>query len=211
MTAQSGSHYLETEVKFHVPDIGQMHQRLQKLGAAAQPERSESNIRFENPAGTMKGSDQLLRLRKDDACRLTFKKRPASQRGQCKTYHELEVEVSDFDTMHAILNALGFKAVQRYDKRRQVFTWRDVEVCIDHMPFGTFMEIEGPEAGIKAAASALALHWEKRILTNYLAIFEMVRHREHLPFNDATFENFKSFSVDITHFLPQLWAGPSER
>jgi len=206
---RSTPHYLEIEVKFHLLKVERMHKRLLELGAAAGPESFETNLRFENPAGTLKNSDRLLRLRKDGACRLTFKERPANQTGECKTYHELEVEVSDFDTMTAILNALGFTPVQRYDKLRRIFTWQDVEICIDTMPFGTFMEIEGPEESIKATAELLELPWEHRILANYLSIFELLRKNHHWSFNDVTFENFASFSVDITHYLPDLWAEPA--
>jgi adenylate cyclase class 2 len=200
---------LEIEVKFHLADADAMRQRLIHAGASAGPERFESNLRYENPEGTLKTSDRLLRLRRDDACRLTFKKRPESNGGECKTYHELEVKVSDFDTMAAILDQLGFEAVQRYDKRRQTFVWNDVEICIDTMPFGTFMEIEGGKAGIRAAAAALDLPWERRILSNYLAIFELLRSSAGLPFRDVTFENFERVQIDMAPYLPLLWAGSS--
>lgn len=200
------ANHIETEVKFHLPDPDGVKQHLRELGAAAAAEHFETNIRFENPEGSLMPSDRLLRLRMDSACRLTFKKRPAVKDSECKTYQELEVEVSDFETMAAILNQLGFAAVQRYDKRRQVFTWQTVELCIDTMPFGTFLEIEGDKAGIKNAAAVLSLPWEERILTNYLAIFDLLRKGERLPFNDVTFENFAACCVDVGSYLPQLWA-----
>lgn len=200
------ANHIETEVKFHLPDPDGVKQRLRELGAAAAAEHFETNIRFEDPEGSLMPSDRLLRLRMDSACRLTFKKRPAVRDGECKTYRELEVEVSDFETMAAILHQLGFAAVQRYDKRRQVFTWQTVELCIDTMPFGTFLEIEGDAAGIKNAAAVLSFPWEERILTNYLAIFDLLRKGERLPFNDVTFENFAAFRVDVVSYLPRLWA-----
>ena len=201
---------IETEVKFHLEDVATMHECLIELGAHAGEVHFETNIRFENPDRSLKRNDRLLRLRKDNECRLTFKKPPAARTSECKTYHELEVKISDFDTMVAILNNLGFSAVQRYEKRRRVYIWNDVELCIDIMPFGTFMEIEGSEERIKAAAAALMLPWNQRILTNYLAIFELIRKNEHLSFKDVTFDNFASTSVDICRFLPELWAAPSD-
>jgi adenylate cyclase class 2 len=203
---QQSSDHLEIEVKFYLPDVDSVRKRLLKLGATESPECMETNIRFENPERSLKARHQLLRLRKDDGCRLTFKEPPRQTMKEFKVYRELEVRVSDFDTMSSILKALGFEAVQRYDKRRRSYRWKDVTLCIDTMPFGTFLEIEGPQMGIKAVAKTLALPWEERIVSNYLAIFDLLRHRYQLPFEDVTFENFRSYPVNIAPHLPELRA-----
>ena len=203
---QSASHNLEIEVKFFLPQAQRIHRRLSNLGAIGQPEHFETNLRFDHPSETLKRSHQLLRLRMDNACRLTFKRRPLKPDTECKTYQEFEVTVSDCNTMNAILNALGFKVVQRYEKRRQIYTWRKVELCIDTMPFGTFLEIEGSKEHIKATAAILELPWQERILLNYLAIFEFLRRRESLPFTNVTFDNFQALDIDMVPYLPHLWA-----
>ncbi len=203
---QSADH-LEIEVKFHLKQPGALHRHLMDLGATARPERFERNLRFEDADHSLKAGRKLLRLRHDDTCRLTFKSRPSPMKTECKVYRELEVTVSDFDTMQGILNGLGFKAVQTYEKRRRILSWNRVELCIDTMPYGTFLEIEGAEADIRAAAALLGLPWEKRILANYLAIFEVLRSRYNLPFNDVTFENFAQYPADITPLLDELEAG----
>lgn len=198
---------LEIEVKFHLNQPETLVQRLIELGANSKPEIFERNLRFEDPGHTLKAGNKLLRLRRDDTCRLTFKSKPSPIKTECKVYRELEVTVSDFDAMQGILNGLGFQAVQTYEKRRRTFSWEEVELCIDTMPYGTFLEIEGAEADIKAAAARLNLPWEKRILANYLAIFELLRSRHHLPFRDVTFSNFKQYPTDITPLLGELEAG----
>ena len=106
--------------------------------------------------------------------------------------------------MNRILQCLGFRPTQVYEKRRQVFDWHDVEFCLDRMPFGTFLEIEGPGQSIQNAARQLGLVWRDRILTNYLAIFETMRKKFKLPFNDVTFSNFERHPVDIAPLLPVL-------
>ncbi len=196
---------LEIEVKFHVTDTDAIRRRLIEMGAVAGERRFERNLRFDNRRQDLYRKDQLLRLRQDGACRLTWKQKPASCDDQeCKVYHELEVEVGDHDTMAAILNALGYRSVQCYEKWRRTFAWRDVEICLDQMPFGTFLEIEGDAGNIKSAARRLGLIWGERILTNYLAIFELLREAHALPFNDLTFDNFRRHPVSIEPHLPAL-------
>jgi len=74
------------------------------------------------------------------------------------------------------------------------------------MPYGIFLEIEGPKKGIKTTAHMLGLPWSKRILENYLAIFDVLRKDCGLPFYDVTFYNFKQYQVDITPYLASLQA-----
>jgi adenylate cyclase, class 2 len=198
---------LEIEVKFFITDPRVMHHHLEKMGATAGSEVFESNLRFEDAGETLKRGGRLLRLRKDDSCRLTYKCPPLRDDPEFKVYRELEVEVSDCDTMTGILRELGYQSAQIYEKRRRVYHWHDVEFCMDRMPFGDFLEIEGPGQRIKDAAGRLGLAWRDRILRNYLSIFEMLRHEYKLPFTDVTFANFESHPVDLTPMLPSLCEG----
>lgn len=204
--AQS-DHHLEIEVKFHLPDPSQTLKLLEQMGAKARPKVFETNMRYEDDAHTLIQNNCLLRLRRDDQCRLTYKSPPEKQETQCKVYRELEVNVSDFETMAAILNALGFQGVQIYEKERQTFSCQDVLICLDTMPYGNFLEIEGKEQGIRQTAHALCLQWDKRILANYLGIFETLRQEYGLPFKDVTFDNFKMHPVDIEPCLSLFEAG----
>lgn len=202
---------LEIEVKFFLADPQAMHQRLLKLSATARPEVFETNLRFEDSGHTLEKGGKLLRLRRDEVCRLTYKCPAHHEDTDCKVLKELEVVVSDFDTMAGILKALGYHPVQIYEKRRRIFDWRDIEFCLDIMPFGAFLEIEGPGDSIKDAARRLDLAWGDRILANYLAIFNMLRTRFELPFNDVTFARFQNHPVDIGPLLPSLQAGGKQQ
>lgn len=195
---------LEVEVKFFVEDAQQMHSRLVSLGATERSEVFETNIRFDNSRQTLTTQGKLLRLRRDKACRLTFKSPPVQDDPECKVFRELEIEVSDLKTTADILQVLGYDPVQTYEKRRRTFDWHDVELCLDVMPFGDFLEIEGPKRSIKDAAQGLGLVWGDRILFTYLAIFEALRNRFNLPFNNVTFNDFERHPVDIRPLLPAL-------
>jgi adenylate cyclase class 2 len=72
------------------------------------------------------------------------------------------------------------------------------------MPYGDFLEIEGQKEDIKELAYRIGLKWQKRILLNYLAIFEVIRQKSNLPFYDVTFSNFINIRFDFARYLDLL-------
>ena len=200
-------HYpLEIEVKFHLPQVNSTRDRILAIGATSCGKLFEINICYEDRAKSLKDRHILLRLRKDDKNRLTFKSPPVHNDRDFKTYREFEVVVDDFDTCRAILDGLGFHAEQSYEKWRETFFLGDTKLLIDTVPFGVFLEVEGSKSDILDVAGRLELKWEERIVLNYLEIFEIIRRGENLPYNDMAFDNFKKAPVDITRYLPLLYA-----
>ena len=198
---------LEIEVKFHLPDIDPMRDRLIAMDAAPYGRVFETNIRFENGLKTLKKEGILLRLRRDDRSRLTFKSTPSTPDTQFKVHNELEVEVGDFQACQDILKALGYLPEQVYEKWRETFVLDDTSLLIDTMPYGTFLEIEGEKSRIRAIADRLSLNWRERILLNYLEVFEFIQREEGLGFSDITFDNFKGVLFDMNKYLPSFYAG----
>jgi adenylate cyclase class 2 len=166
------------------------------------PRVYEQNVRLDTADQALLQKWQLLRLRQDTAVRLTFKGPvPEDVVSEAKVREELEVTVGDFDTAVLIFERLGFAPVQVYEKYRETFQLVGVEVVLDEMPFGNFLELEGSEVGIRTAAAILGLDWGKRLTTNYLAIMAQLKARYDLPFDDITFANFESLSVSVADVL----------
>jgi adenylate cyclase class 2 len=197
---------LEIEVKFHLPEIKPIRDRMLAMGATHCGRVFETNVRYEDASKSLKKQGILLRLRKDDLIRLTFKSSLSLPDTQFKIHRELEVEVGDFDVCHSILQGLGFHPEQAYEKWRETLVFNNTNLLIDTMPYGMFLEIEGQKSHIRNMADRLGLKWEERILLNYLEIFEIVQREEGLPFRDITFENFKATHLDIRKYLPLLYA-----
>lgn len=190
---------LEIEVKFYLGRdeerrISLIH-RIEEMGGRSRGRVFERNIRFEDERCSLIQRKSLLRLRKDRRTRLTFKSAPAGMsdqdRGDFKIFHELEVDVGDFSTMVQILEAVGFHQAQVYEKWRETFQVNGSLICMDTMPYGEFLEIEGPKEAIPVLAAGMGLDWDCRILENYLGIFAGLKEALRLSFNDITFENFK--------------------
>ena len=151
----------------------------------------------------------LLRLRQDEKTTFTLKTRPPVKSTDYKIVNELGVEVSDFATMGQILQMLGFHPELKYEKWRETIVSGQTVFCLDRMPYGDFLEIEGQEKDIRYYASRFGLNWQKRIIFNYLTIFEIMRKNLNLDFNDLTFNNFETVDVDAGAFLDRLEAGNS--
>ncbi|MBN1841221.1 MAG: class IV adenylate cyclase [Deltaproteobacteria bacterium] len=197
---------VEIEVKFYLHDVNSVRERVLSMGAAFSGRFFETNICFEDAAKSFKNQDILLRLRKDDKARLTFKSPPDHPDRDFKIYRELEIEVDDFDTCRAVLEGIGFHPEQTYEKWRETFILADTKLLIDTTPYGVFLEIEGQKSDILDITNRLDLKWEERILLNYLEIFEIIRREEALSFSDMTFDNFRSAPADIGRYLPLLYA-----
>jgi len=198
---------LEVEVKFYLTDIEGMRNSILKLGAKSNGRVFETNIRYEDKNNSLMKKKSLLRLRQDEKTTITFKSSPAVRSKEYKIFNELEAEVSDFATMGQILEALGYHPAQKYEKWRETIKLDQTLFCLDSMPYGNFLEIEGQEKEIRHYASQLGLNWHKRILFNYLEIFEIIRKNLSLDFKDLTFNNFATIAVDALAFLDKLEAG----
>ncbi len=200
---------LEIEVKFYLHDLKSIRQRIIDLDAQCHGRFFETNLRFEDPRISLIKNNALLRLRKDTKTTLTYKSNPPEDNNEFKVFNELEVEVSEFKTMKQILAALGFHVAQKYEKWRETFSLGDTHFCLDTMPFGDILEIEGQKKEIRHFSDRLDLNWNERILLNYLEIFDILKDQLNLQFNDLTFDNFKAVDLNAAQFCHHLQADPT--
>ena len=201
--------YFETEVKFLITDAGYLREKLISLGAVSGGNFFETNIRFDNKNKSLFKNKSLLRLRKDAKTTLTFKSRPPVKDNRFKIMKELEVEVGDFSIAGQILESLGFIEEQIYEKWRETLTTGNTCFCIDKMPYGDFLEIEGQKEEIIKYSFLLGLDWGERILLNYIELFDILKKSLGLPFSDVTFDNFKNIRIDFSRYLNEVKTGES--
>jgi adenylate cyclase class 2 len=186
----------ELEVKFFVSDLQAAERRLQALGAQLSlPRVFEVNLRFDTPGGDLGRNFQVLRLRQDAIARLTFKG-PASGLEGVRLRREIEFEVSDFDSARAFLEALGYQVVLIYEKFRTAYDLDGVEVSLDELPYGTFVEVEGPSpVAIREVTHKLGLDWDAAVPASYTALFDQLKVRLGLGMRDLSFESFALLSI----------------
>ena len=196
---------LEIEIKFYITDLDGLRNKIRSAGAEWKGGGFESNIRFDDQSMRLTRERKLLRLRQDSGCRLTVKTPAEDCDTGFKIFREVEVAVGDSETMTAILGELGYFPRQVYEKERETYRFNGTELCLDTLPFGHFLEIEGDKDDIRAAAEVLGLNWEDRITANYLSLFAALREKLHLPFEDITFENFSRIKLDSSRVQQILY------
>jgi adenylate cyclase, class 2 len=114
---------------------------LEKTGAIFLREDFEVNELY--GGGILRLKNAVLRIRKIQGVTiLTYKERIKND-SEIKHQIEYETEVSNEEAIEKIIESLGFKKVAVYEKRRQTWELNGVEILLDELPFGLFMEIEG--------------------------------------------------------------------
>ena len=134
---------IETEKKYRLSkeQFDEVLFSLKELNGEFIKEEFEVNLLY--GGGILEEEKALLRVRKiDDKTILTYKKQLHNNLG-IKQHTEYETEVADGDEIENIIKSLGFQLGMVYEKRRQTWHLQGVEVCLDELPFGLFMEVEG--------------------------------------------------------------------
>jgi adenylate cyclase class 2 len=134
---------IETEKKYRLSkeQFAEVLNSLKDLNGEFIKEEFEVNLLY--GGGILEKDRAILRVRKiDDKTILTYKKQIHNDLG-VKQHTEFETEVSDADALENIIRVLGFRLLMLYEKKRQTWHLQNVEICLDELPFGLFMEVEG--------------------------------------------------------------------
>jgi adenylate cyclase class 2 len=187
---------MEIEAKFYIQNLSFFENRLKSLGAECiQPRVHEINLRFDFPDHSLSRDLRVLRLRQDNRAILTYKG-PSEPDENVSVRQEIEIEVSSFQSARHFLEALGYQVAVMYEKYRTTYKLDVVEVSLDGMPYGTFIEIEGPDpASIQVAAAVLRLNWNVRCSESYLAIFYRLCEKRGLKLGNLSFQDFEGLTI----------------
>jgi len=149
---------IEIEKKYRIGSVeeaARLRERLRALGAETSGEEFEENTLYTGPG--LERGHRVLRLRRvNGRAVFTFKESQSDASG-IKRRREDETVVADADALAAILDALGYTPAVVYEKRRETWLVVGVEVVLDELPFGLFVEIEGEEELILKAERLLKL------------------------------------------------------
>ena len=159
----------EIEVKFPLRDRSELVRKLTDLGATRlYPETFEDNIVLDRRGA-------LLRVRKFGRYAIATYKGPAMFDSGVKTREEVQTGVESFELAIQLFDSLGFKPTFRYQKFREVWRVRDVEVVLDRTPIGDYFEIEGPMDVIRAVAGELGMNVDQGLWQTYADLYRQAR------------------------------------
>jgi adenylate cyclase class 2 len=189
----------EIEAKFYVQSPEQVQKRLVSAGAIlVRPRILETNLRFDTPQGHLQRNGQVLRLRQDNAIHLTYKGTSQETDG-ILSRDELEFEVENFETARAFLEALGYMVVAVYEKYRAAYEMSGCHITLDELPYGTFIEIEGPDPdSVQRLTRDLGLDPAKAIVTSYLGLHRRLCAKHPLDPTVLTFAALAGISISAS-------------
>ncbi len=190
---------LEVELKYPVADFAPVRAALIGGGAQCLGLVFERNEVFDSgDQGRLREAGILLRLRlmisqptlagqaEDSGGVLTLKLPPPPDAPQgFKVRREIETRVDDVRSLRDILIGLGYAATLRYEKVRE--TWRigRAVVCLDRLPFGRYVEIEGTPDAIRTVAESLGLSSASASTATYHDLHLENLDRLGLPHEDS--------------------------
>ncbi|MBA2335334.1 MAG: class IV adenylate cyclase [Blastocatellia bacterium] len=148
---------IEIEKKYRLSRtrMDEVAAKLKKMGAVFSSEVFEEN--YLHRGGLLDERSAVLRLRKIGGVTLLTYKEKFRNDDDIKHKIEFETVVADVDAMESIIEKLGYRLSVIYEKHRKTWHFRDVEVVLDELPFGLYMEIEGTIEHIAKAEKVLEI------------------------------------------------------
>ena len=174
----------EIEIKFALKDRAALVSRLHEIGAQRlYAETFEDNIVLDR-RGELRTKGALLRVRKFGRYAIATFKGPLAFEDGVKSREEVQTGVESFELAIQIFDSLGYKPVFRYQKFREVWRVREVEVVLDRTPIGDYFEIEGQLDLIRSVAEELGMNPDQGIRQSYADLYRQHRRtRADLPEN----------------------------
>lgn len=145
---------IEKKYRLNAAHYERLLSALEEIGAEYQGEDFEENALYRG--GILDEKNAVLRVRKIGARTILTYKRRIQNEFDVKRQIEHETEIGSAEEIENIIENLGFVASAVYEKRRRTWRFRQVEIVLDELPFGLFMEIEGSITAIAEAEMFLA-------------------------------------------------------
>ena len=85
--------------------------------------------------------------------------------------------------------SVGYVQILIYEKYRAIYEINDCHIMLDELPYGDFVEIEGPYASnIRKMALQIGLDFESAVSAGYARIFENYNSKYGFPPSGLTFD-----------------------
>ncbi|HEX8735880.1 MAG TPA: class IV adenylate cyclase [Pyrinomonadaceae bacterium] len=140
---------IEKKYRLSARQYAQLSSVLEEIGAQLKGEDFEENTLYRG--GVLDEKNAVLRVRKIAGKTILTYKRRIQNELDVKRQIEYETEIADAEEIENIIENLGFVRSVVYEKRRHTWNFREVEIVLDELPFGLFMEIEGSITAIREA------------------------------------------------------------
>jgi adenylate cyclase, class 2 len=185
---------VESEVKLVCKDVAPLIAEHPELEwSVVKARHFEDNFVFELPGDALANRGSILRLRVvEGVATLTYKGLvPESSTSAIKVREELETGVDEPAVLANVFERLGMRRAFRYQKYRTVyglaFRGGQLLAMFDETPMGNFLEIEGDETRVVAAADLLGFPKSAYVNTSYIGLQAAFCRARGVPLEDLVF------------------------
>lgn len=186
---------IEIEVKFRVRDLKALEAQLSQLGFRCKTPRTfERNILFDTPARELRGTRQILRLRRyGDRWVLTHKQTTPNDSPEARHKERIETEtvVEDGEAVASIFRVLGYTSTFVYEKWRSEWADSEGHCVLDETPIGQYAELEGPREWIDRMLATLQVDQADVTLLSYGRLFEQWQKQTGSQAQNMSFEEIQ--------------------
>lgn len=165
---------IETEVKIKINNLEDFVDELLKSGAVFEGKDFQKTIRMDTPNLDLEKRKVFLRVRSGLGSIVTLKVKKDENK-DFKLRDEYETEVKDINILTQIFTVLGFNKHFIMEKYRANYSYKGVEISVDELPFGIYVEFEGTKEGINNALKVFGFDNTERITITYWHIFDEIK------------------------------------
>lgn len=179
---------IETELKFQTTDPKKVLSVLLASGAKIISKNKQKTVLFDTTNHDLENKGVFVRVRAEGEENTITLKEKIGNDETVRQRKETEFKIEDLDKMSYIIEKLGFDYVVIMEKYRIELSYKNSHVCIDEMPFGFYVEIEGEEAEINLIAQELRFKPEEKIIVTYWDLFEDWKKDKGITDQNIVFE-----------------------
>jgi len=158
----------EIEIKFKIEKADNIRTKLLALGGIPKKPYKQTTYGFFSDNSIKEGIFPRIRDERDKIV-LTVKIRP-KRKTEYFERKEYSVEISNAKEGADIMKSIGYNQIRVFKKMREEWKFKDVEVVLDKLYFGVYMEIEGSKEKIEEMIKKLGFKDRKKITKAYLGL-----------------------------------------
>ena len=191
---------ISNEVKFKIENVNDFINLLREKNIVLLGGYKEKTIRYDNENSGLENNGKYLRIRTGLKNTISIKEKidEDDEKNTFLKRNDIEVEVSDIKKTQYILEQIGLKKTFIMEKYR--LKWRyneNIELNLDELPFGVFLEIHGDESNTITVCNELGLNIKNAIKGTYWDIFEEFKIENNIDSKIRNIEFGEGYSYKI--------------
>lgn len=165
----------EKQVKYKINNFDYISKRLIEIEAIFIGGFMEKTIRYDNDDLKYSNNGIFIRTKSGMKNVLTLKEIPTDSSNTSFERITTEIEVDNINKIGYILEKMGLTKKFIMEKYRLFFKYDNVDILIDELPFGIYLEIKGEDNEINRVTKMLNIDEADLIKMTYWDIYDKIK------------------------------------